>query len=257
MKYSAFLVILSIAIFTSACKDKNPFSQKPTGERTAIANASSGLVMRAQPERAAAKLRLISKGEVVTIVEEGDKDITIDNITSKWFRVQHQGITGWVFGGYLKFDAAAPAEKGETLLAEEQQGRAYIGKEFTDFVPATKSKILTMAMTGNNSGYTVLKYVRRSVVILHEKIGEYKSAPRWRVTDVLDLKEEQGERIFVRECKSQIIKGLIVAIANEPADDNCEYAAISQAWSVENGKFSPAMAQGLTCKPECCKDKCD
>jgi len=50
----------------------------------------------------------------------------------------------------------------------------------------------------------------------------------------------------------------ILAVAEEPGE-NCNYTAISRAWTVdkETMRFSPAMVDGIICRPDCCGSECE
>jgi hypothetical protein len=43
----------------------------------------------------------IQSYHTVIVLEEQQKEVTINNITSKWVRVQYRDSAGWCFGGYI------------------------------------------------------------------------------------------------------------------------------------------------------------
>jgi hypothetical protein len=54
----------------------------------------------------------LTKGSVVEIISATDKKETIDKLTSYWYRIDIDGIRGWVFGAYIDIFTSKPdAEK--------------------------------------------------------------------------------------------------------------------------------------------------
>lgn len=54
----------------------------------------------------------LTKGSVVEIISATDKKETIDKLTSFWYRIDIDGIRGWVFGAYIDIFTSKPdAEK--------------------------------------------------------------------------------------------------------------------------------------------------
>ena len=63
--------------------------------------ASSGLVLREEPNTTSTKLALIPLGTEVQVLEEKAEKVQIGDTSGRWVRVNHNGIRGWVFGAYL------------------------------------------------------------------------------------------------------------------------------------------------------------
>ena len=69
------------------------------------------LRIRDQPSGQATVLAHIRMGAIVEIVSKSDKEDTVENETSYWYRVKYEGLMGWVFGTYISiFDTRANAD---------------------------------------------------------------------------------------------------------------------------------------------------
>ncbi len=70
-----------------------------SGEATV--QAAAGLTMRDQPATSGKSLTVIPDGTNVKIIEKGNSEETIAGKTSVWYKVEWDGKSGWVFGGFL------------------------------------------------------------------------------------------------------------------------------------------------------------
>ncbi len=69
------------------------------------------LRVRDQATGQAAVLAHIRMGSVVEVISKSDKQDTVENDTSFWYRVNYEGLKGWVFGSYISiFDSRAKAD---------------------------------------------------------------------------------------------------------------------------------------------------
>jgi uncharacterized protein YgiM (DUF1202 family) len=69
------------------------------------------LRVRDQPTGQATVLAHIRMGAVVEVIGKSDKEETVENDTSFWYRVNYDGLKGWVFGSYiLIFDTRTKAD---------------------------------------------------------------------------------------------------------------------------------------------------
>jgi hypothetical protein len=59
------------------------------------------LRLRAEPNSMSRIILTIPSYQLVTVLEESQNEVTIDNITSKWVKVEYKGNIGWCFGGYI------------------------------------------------------------------------------------------------------------------------------------------------------------
>jgi Bacterial SH3 domain len=94
--------VVGLALTLSAC---DSVSNKPaaTGER-AMVIARAGLTLRANPDASSASLGLLPYKTIVAMLEVGPAGSVDDSgniIKNRWFKAEHQGRTGWLFGGYL------------------------------------------------------------------------------------------------------------------------------------------------------------
>jgi hypothetical protein len=72
--------------------------------------SSNYLRMRKNPSRTAEVLDGLTKGTVVEIIVSTEREETVENETARWYRVDLEGLKGWVFGAYLDiFDTRAKA----------------------------------------------------------------------------------------------------------------------------------------------------
>ncbi len=69
------------------------------------------LRVRDQPSDQATVLTHLRMGAVMEILTRSDKEETIENDTSYWYRIDYQGLKGWVFGIYIDiFDSRSKAD---------------------------------------------------------------------------------------------------------------------------------------------------
>ncbi|HTP59723.1 MAG TPA: SH3 domain-containing protein [Spirochaetia bacterium] len=69
------------------------------------------LRIRDQPTGQATVLAHIRMGAVVEIIGKSDKQDTVENESAFWYRVNYEGLKGWVFGTYISiFDTRSKAE---------------------------------------------------------------------------------------------------------------------------------------------------
>ena len=69
------------------------------------------LRIREEPTNKATVLSHIRMGTVVEIIAKSDREETIENEVSYWFRINYEGLKGWVFGSYLEiYDSRSKAE---------------------------------------------------------------------------------------------------------------------------------------------------
>jgi hypothetical protein len=70
------------------------------------------LRVRADASSRSEVLSHIRTGVVVEIIARSDSEDTIEGETGSWYRINYDGLKGWVFGSYLEiFDSRAKAEQ--------------------------------------------------------------------------------------------------------------------------------------------------
>jgi hypothetical protein len=75
------------------------------------------LRVREEPSGQAVVLSHIRMGAVMEILTRGDKEETIENESAYWYRIDYQGLKGWVFGSYIDlFDSRSKADKFSSTL---------------------------------------------------------------------------------------------------------------------------------------------
>jgi hypothetical protein len=75
------------------------------------------LRVREQPSNQATVLSHIRMGAVMEVLTKSDKEDTVESETAYWFRIDYQGLKGWVFGSYIEiFDARAKADTFSSTL---------------------------------------------------------------------------------------------------------------------------------------------
>ncbi|MBN2737527.1 MAG: SH3 domain-containing protein [Spirochaetales bacterium] len=60
------------------------------------------LRLRKEPDKDAGLIRSIPKGQIAEILSNTSKLETIEEQSSYWYRVNFDGLKGWVFGSYLE-----------------------------------------------------------------------------------------------------------------------------------------------------------
>lgn len=60
------------------------------------------LRLRASGGQDAGVIKVLNKGELAQVIETGRKTERINGIEAKWYKVETEGIEGWVFGGYIR-----------------------------------------------------------------------------------------------------------------------------------------------------------
>lgn len=59
----------------------------------------------------------IRLGAVVEVLTKSDAQDTVENETAYWYRIDYQGLKGWVFGSYIEiFDTRAKADQFSATL---------------------------------------------------------------------------------------------------------------------------------------------
>jgi hypothetical protein len=120
MKKSIILLsLLLLTIFFHSCGKKAIPDRIVLPAASVLSSQSSwGVVtgnylrLREKSSLDSGALTGLTKGSVVELLATTDKTDTIDKLTSYWYRVEIDGIRGWVFGAYLDvFPTKADAEK--------------------------------------------------------------------------------------------------------------------------------------------------
>lgn len=76
------------------------FQQKQITELYAV-NSFEGLRVRNAPSLDAEKIGLLEYQETVNVLSIDNKDVVIDGIKSKWYKIKSEKYEGYVFGGYI------------------------------------------------------------------------------------------------------------------------------------------------------------
>jgi uncharacterized protein YgiM (DUF1202 family) len=70
------------------------------------------LRMRQEPSSKSIVLSHVRMGSLVEVLTKWDKEDTVENETAYWYRVDYQGLKGWVFSSYIEiFDSRSKAEQ--------------------------------------------------------------------------------------------------------------------------------------------------
>jgi uncharacterized protein YgiM (DUF1202 family) len=69
------------------------------------------LRVREQPDSGSTVLQHIRQGTVVEVIGTSDREDEIEGQQDYWYRINYEGLKGWVFGSYLSlFDSRAEAD---------------------------------------------------------------------------------------------------------------------------------------------------
>jgi uncharacterized protein YgiM (DUF1202 family) len=75
------------------------------------------LRVRGEPSNQATVLSHIRLGAVMEVLTRADKEETLESETAYWYRIDYQGLKGWVFGTYIElFDSRSKADKFSATL---------------------------------------------------------------------------------------------------------------------------------------------
>ena len=70
------------------------------------------LRVRQEPSNQSIVLSHVRMGSLVEVLTKSDKEDTVENETAWWYRVDYQGLKGWVFSSYIEiFDSRSKAEQ--------------------------------------------------------------------------------------------------------------------------------------------------
>jgi hypothetical protein len=70
------------------------------------------LRVRDEPNSRAVLLSHIRMGAVMEVLTKSDKTDTVEQETAFWYRIDYQGLKGWVFGAYIeRFDSRSKADR--------------------------------------------------------------------------------------------------------------------------------------------------
>ena len=70
------------------------------------------LRVRSEPSSKSEVLSHIRTGVVVEVIGRSDSEDMVENDVGYWYRINYDGLKGWVFGSYLEiFDSRGHAEK--------------------------------------------------------------------------------------------------------------------------------------------------
>ena len=119
-KYSALiLAALLCPLFLLSCgrsgateRVRLPATPVLTIRSTWAVVKSPLLRVRQEPSSQSIVLSHVRMGSLVEVLTKSDKEDTVENTTAYWYRVNYQGLKGWVFSSYIEiFDSRSKAEQ--------------------------------------------------------------------------------------------------------------------------------------------------
>jgi uncharacterized protein YgiM (DUF1202 family) len=70
------------------------------------------LRVREEPTNQSVVLSHIRLGAVLEVLTKSDREETVENEPAFWYRIDYQGLKGWVFGSYIEiFDSRTKADQ--------------------------------------------------------------------------------------------------------------------------------------------------
>ncbi len=112
-----FLALVALILAPASCSRSSAerVSLPPTpvlSIRSTWAVVKSPLLrVRDQPSGQATVIAHVRMAAVVEVIGKSDKEDTVENETSFWYRVNYEGLRGWVFGSYIAtFDNRVKAD---------------------------------------------------------------------------------------------------------------------------------------------------
>jgi uncharacterized protein YgiM (DUF1202 family) len=75
------------------------------------------LRVREEPTSQSTVLSHIRMGAVMEVLTKSDKEDIVEEESAFWYRIDYQGLKGWVFGSYIEiFDSRSKADKFSSTL---------------------------------------------------------------------------------------------------------------------------------------------
>ncbi|HPH03965.1 MAG TPA: SH3 domain-containing protein, partial [Spirochaetota bacterium] len=111
-------IFLAGLVLITACTGKTEHTDaeaKKPQVREGVVIAPNGLVLREGPSSRSARRLLIPYGKTVTIISNSKITNRIDGLTAPWLYCTSGTQTGWVFGGFVRYQKAG--EQGPRGLA--------------------------------------------------------------------------------------------------------------------------------------------
>lgn len=120
----ALMILLSFP-FLFACSEEQPIPdvELPATPVLSIKSRygvinSSHLRLREKPTLDARAITTLWRGNVLEIVSQGAEKETVEEKLDYWYRINYDGLQGWVFGAYIDlYDSRDQAE----IAAREMQ----------------------------------------------------------------------------------------------------------------------------------------
>ena len=122
---SALLLLGVLALMTLGACGRSGSSERVTLPPTPVLSIRSTwavvksplLRVRSDPSNQATVLSHIRLGAVMEVLTRSDKEDTVESETAYWYRIDYQGLKGWVFGNYIElFETRAKADKFSATL---------------------------------------------------------------------------------------------------------------------------------------------
>jgi hypothetical protein len=122
--YRLFTIILLLSLFSTACEKNReyPDINLPSTSVLSIETNwgvvnSSHLRLREKPRKDALPVALLYRGFVIEITSRTQSLSEIEGKSAYWYHINYDGLTGWVFGGYLDiFDSKDEANRAARRL---------------------------------------------------------------------------------------------------------------------------------------------
>ena len=106
--YNLFTFILLLSLFSAACEKTREYPEinLPSTSVLSIETNwgvvnSSHLRLREKPRKDASPVALLYRGFVIEITSRTQSLSEIEGKSDYWYHINYDGLTGWVFGGYL------------------------------------------------------------------------------------------------------------------------------------------------------------
>jgi hypothetical protein len=141
-------------------------------QETMYVIAGNGLNLRAEPTTQSKIICTIPFLTKVKIIDKNDELIKIDGISSQWYKIKVDNITGWIFGGYLSNIFDIPKVNGKNFVAVYRIKNIDIDTEsfgFEDIAERLKKSYLVIYETTGNKRYI---YDDEGLIEIVPRIGE-------------------------------------------------------------------------------------
>jgi len=148
-------IVVSFIVFVDSVPSQEMANSQQI-HSTMYVMAGDGLNLRAEPTTQSKIIRALPFLTKVNFLEKSGNFITIDGISSQWYKISVGNDVGWVFGGYLSNTIDIPKMNGKSFIAVYRINNVNIGTNsfgYENIVKRLKKSYLVIYETTGNKRY--------------------------------------------------------------------------------------------------------